>query len=199
MSEKLSSHNLKNGVYKHSELVQLLGSKMAVKRATESGDLERVSRAYYSTADVPYLESHFLVIKRFYPDAVISKRTLLYHYRLTTDQPSTIDIDVGPESHLRNSTDLVRVYRTKKIFSTIKAQFHSVSLECYSLERALFEVLYFETTPGELTSEVIHNYLAKYKYEPAKIQKIAQKFGGRGAELANIIRILAGHKFVALG
>ncbi|MEN0060450.1 MAG: hypothetical protein AAGB31_16540, partial [Bdellovibrio sp.] len=126
---------------------------------------------------------------------VISKRTLLYNYKLTTDQPSVIDIDVNTDSKLRNSTDLISVYRTNKIFNTIPFEINLVKLRGYSVERSLFEVLYFEKKPGQLTSEVIHNYLANYKYEPVTIHKIAQKFGKRGLELANLIQILAGNKF----
>lgn len=86
-------------------------------------------------------------------------------------------------------------YRTNKIFSTTSLEINSVKLKCYSIERALFEVLHFEKKPGQLTSEVIHNYLANHKYEPATLHKIAQKIGKRGLELANLIQVLAGNKF----
>ncbi len=74
-------------------------------------------------------------------------------------------------------------------------EFNSVKLKGYSVERSLFEVLHFEKKPGQLTPEVIHNYLANHKYEPAIIHKIAQKFGKRGLELASLIQVLAGNKF----
>lgn len=70
-----------------------------------------------------------------------------------------------------------------------------MKLKCYSIERALFEVLHFEKTAGQLTSEIIHNYLTNYKYDPASIHKIALKFGKRGVELAGLIQVLAGNKF----
>ena len=168
---------------------------MAVKRAVEAGVIEKISRAFYATPDIPSNQAFFCIIKKFYQGAVISKRTLLYHYKLTTDQPSVIDIDVDTNSKLRNSTDLISVCRTNKIFSTILQAFNSVKLKCYSVERALFEVLHFEKKPGQLTSEVIHNYLTYYKYKPAAIHKIANKFGKRGLELADLIQILAGNKF----
>jgi predicted transcriptional regulator of viral defense system len=190
---------LKSGVYKHSELKKIFGSKMAVKRAVQSGKIEKISRAFYASPDIPSNQTFFLVIKKFYKGAVISKRTLLYHFRLTTDQPSVIDIDVNTDSKLRNSTDLISLYRTNKIFSTTSLEINSVKLKCYSVERALFEVLYFEKNPGHLTSEVIHNYLTNYKYEPAAIRKIALKFGKRGLELANLIQVLAGNKFRVAG
>lgn len=186
---------LKSGVYKHIELENIMGSKMAVKRAFDSGILEKVARGFYATPDISSNKAYFLIIKRFYPEGVISKGTLLYHYGLTTYQPTTIDIDVNSNSKLRNNTDLVQIHRTNKIFSTCSLEFNSVKLKCYTMERALFEVLYFENKFGQLTSEVIHNYLAKYKYDPATIHQIAQKFGGRGRDLANLLQALAGNKF----
>ena len=195
MKKKGQNIRLLPGVYKHAELEKIFGSKMAVMRATQSGIIEKISRAFYSTPDVPSNQTFYLAIKKFYQGAVISKRALLYHYKLTTDQPSTIDIDVEQTSILRNSTDLISVFRTNKIFSTTYLEFNSVRLKCYSVERALFEVLHFEKKPGQLTSEVIHNYLAQHKYDPPPVHKIALKFGKRGLELANLIQVLAGNKF----
>lgn len=194
---KIKAKNIKllSGVYKHAELEKIFGSKMAVKRAVEAGKIEKISRAFYATPDVPSNQAFYSVIKKFYAGAVISKRNLLYHYKLTTDQPSVIDIDVDTDSKLRNSTDLISVYRTNKIFNTTSLEINSIKLKGYSIERALFEVLHFEKKPGLLTSEVIHNYLANHKYEPATIHKIAQKFGKRGLELASLIQVLAGNKF----
>ncbi len=195
MKKKAKNVRLLSGVYKHAELQKIFGSNMAVKRAVEAGAIEKISRGFYSTPDVPTTQAFFTVIKKFYPGAVISKRTLLYHYKLTTDQPAIIDIDVDLDSKLRNGTDLISVYRTNKIFNTTSLTMNSVKLKCYSVERALFEVLHFEKKPGQLTSEVIHNYLAKNKIEPAKIYKIAERFGRRGLEFANLIQVLAGNKF----
>lgn len=195
MKKKAKNTVLLSGVYKHAELEQFFGSKMAVKRALAAGKIDKISRAFYATLDVPSNRAFYSVIKKFYTAAVISKRTLLYHYKLTTDQPSSIDIDVDTGSKLRNDTDLISVYRTNKIFSTTSLEINSVKLKGYSVERALFEVLHFEKKPGQLTSEVVHNFLANHKYEPATIHKIAQKFGKRGLELASLIQILAGNKF----
>lgn len=194
MNKKAKNNKLLSGVYKHADLEKIFGSKMAVKRAVEAGAIEKISRAFYTTPDIPSNQAFYLVVKKFYQGAVISKRTLLYHYKLTTDQPSVLDIDVDTASKLRNSTDLISVYRTNKIFNTTSLEINSVKLKCYSIERALFEVLHFEKKPGQLTSEVIHNYLDNHKYEPATIHKIAQKFGKRGLELAGLIQVLAGNK-----
>jgi predicted transcriptional regulator of viral defense system len=195
MKKKAKSIKLISGVYKHVELEKIFGSKMAIKRAVDAGVIEKISRAFYATPDVPSNQAFYSVIKKYYQGAVISKRTLLYHYKLTTDQPSTIDIDVDTDSKLRNNTDLISVYRTNKICRTTFLEINSVKLKAYSVERALFEVLKFEKISGQLTSEVIHNYIANHKYEPAAIYKIAQNFGKRGFELARLIQFLAGNKY----
>jgi predicted transcriptional regulator of viral defense system len=194
MKEKVNGATLNSGIFKHAELEAILGSRMAVKRALAAGFIEKISRGFYKTPDIPNNQAFFAVIKKFYPGAVISKRTLLYHYKLTTDQPSEIDIDVTHDSKLRNSTDLVSVHRTNKIFSTHTAEFNSIKLKCYTVERALFEVLTFEGNFGILTSEVVHKYLANHKYESARIHKIATHFGFRGLQLANLIQVMAGDK-----
>lgn len=193
MRRKVKKIQLISGVYKHAELEMIFCSKMAVKRAATFGLIERISRGFYSTPDVPINQTFFSVIKKFYSEAVISKRTLLYHYQLTTDQPITIDIDVNTNSTLRNSTDLIELHRTNKIFSTKTTEFNGIKLKCYTIERALFEVLYFEKRPGPLTSEVIHNYLANHKYKPTTIYKLSHLFGKRGLDLANLIQIMAGN------
>ncbi len=197
MKEKAQESKLESGVYKHSDLAKILGSKMAVKRALKKGTIEKISRAYYSTPDIPSDQAHFSVVQKFYPDAVISKRTLLHHYKLTTDQSAGIDIDVDSDSKLRNSTDLICVHRSTKIFNVVSLKINSAKVRGYSIERALFEVLHFEKRPGQLTTEVIHNFLANYKYEAATIHKIAQRFGNRGLDLANLMQVIAGNKFRA--
>ncbi|HEY8269672.1 MAG TPA: hypothetical protein VIG33_02200 [Pseudobdellovibrionaceae bacterium] len=186
---------IKSGVYKHSELTEMLGSRMAVKRALAEQLVEKVSRGFYCTPDIATNEAYYRVIKKFYKDAVISKRTLLYHYRLTTNQPDLIDVDVPQTSKLRNGTDLLEVHRTNKIFGLSSAEFNGIKLKCYSVERALFDVLSFEEKPGSLTSEIIHNYLSSFKYEPAVIHALGLRFGSRGAQLANLIQVMAGDKF----
>ncbi len=186
---------IKSGVYKHSELTEMLGSRMAVKRALTAQLIEKVSRGFYCTPDIATNEAYYSVIKKFYKEAVISKRTLLYHYRLTTNQPDLIDVDVPQTSKLRKGTDLLEVHRTNKIFGLSSAEFNGIKLKCYSVERALFEVLSFEEKPGSLTSEIIHNYLASFKYDPAAIHALGLKFGSRGAQLANLIQVMAGDKF----
>lgn len=195
LNKKSKKIILKSGVYKHFDLVQTLGSNMAVKRAVAKGLVEKISRGFYATTDIPTNKTFFLVIKKYYPAAVISKRTLMYHYHLTTDQPPIIDIDFSSNSKYRNSTDLLNINRTNKIFSLCYEDFNSVKLKCYSRERALFEVLCFEKKPGQLTAEVIQNYLANNKYQPTKIFKIAKKFGRPGLDLANLIHLLAETKF----
>lgn len=186
---------IKSGVYKHAELAEILGSSMAVKRALAAQLIEKISRGFYCTPDIATNKAYYNVIKKFYKDAVISKRTLLYHYRLTTNQPDLIDVDVPQTSKLRKGTDLLEVHRTNKVFGLSHAEFNGIKLKCYSVERALFDVLYFEEKFGSLTSEVIHNYLATYKYEPAAIHTLALKFGSRGVHLANLIQVMAGDKF----
>lgn len=195
MNKTPNEKSIKSGVYKHSELELIFGSKMAIKRAVEDGQIEKVSRGYYATLDVPINKAFYLIINKFYSNAVISKKSLLYHYKLTTDQPNLIDLDVKADSVLRNNTDLINIYRTNKLFNTTKQEINFVKLKCYSIERALFEVLYFEKKAGPLTSEVIHNYLQNYSYQPALIHKISQKFGKRGMEFENLIKVLAGSKF----
>lgn len=185
---------IKSGVYKHSELTEMLGSHTAVKRALAAQLIEKVSRGFYCTPDIATNEAYYSVIKKFYKDAVISKRTLLYHYRLTTDQPDLIDIDVPQTSKLRKGTDLLEIHRTNKIFGLTDAVFNGIKLKCYSVERALFEVLSFEEKPGSLTSEIIHNYLTGFRYEPADVHALGLKFGSRGAQLANLIQVMAGDR-----
>jgi len=118
--------------------------------------LNKISRAFYVTPAVPSIQAFYLVIKKFYQRAVISKRTLLYYYKLTTDQPLAIDVGINTDSKLRNSPDLINVYRTNKIFNATTLQINSVKLIGYSIERALFEVLHFEKKSEQLTYEVIH-------------------------------------------
>lgn len=195
MRDSNRKKHIKSGVYKHSELTQILGSPMAVKRALQARLVEKISRGFYATPDIAENQAFFAVIKKFYKDAVISKRTLLYHFRLTTNQPELIDVDVPQSSVLRKDTDLVSVCRTNKVFGLINHDFNGIKLKCYSVERALFEVLHFENKPGSLTSEVIRNYLSNFKYEPGVIHKLAAKFGTRGLQLENLIQVMAGDKY----
>ncbi len=185
---------IKSGIYKNSELLKILGNPATIKKFLNIGAVEKISRGFYATPDIPTNKTFFLIIQKFYKKSVISKRTLLHHYGLTTAQPELIDLDVSQNSQLRLSTDLVKIHRTNKIFEIEMILFNGVLLRTYSVERSLFEVLYFEKTAGSLTSEVIRNYLARYEYKPAVIFNISKKFGKNGAQLANLIHVVAGDK-----
>lgn len=189
--------NIESGVYSNKDLSRVLGSNVAVQRALASNFIEKVGRGYYSTPDIPELKRIPLIVEQYYSDTVVSKATLLYHYKLTFDQPELFDLDAKNESSYREGTDIFNICRTRKMKFVTTSNFNGVKLKCYAVERAVFEVLEIERGIGDMAIEVVQSYVRNYQPDFSSLAEVAGLFGKRGEELLKLIQAIGSSRVKA--
>ena len=92
--------------------VNLLGNDKAVYRLVEKGELKKVEPnglGYFTLPTTEEGTAHFAIIKKYYPQCVISGKTALSLYGLGLDYISEIDVDISNETNLSN--ELLNVHR----------------------------------------------------------------------------------------
>ncbi|MBT7609938.1 MAG: hypothetical protein HN576_09285 [Bacteriovoracaceae bacterium] len=126
--------------------VNLLGNDKAVYRLVEKGELKKVEPnglGYFTLPTTEEGTAHFAIIKKYYPQCVISGKTALSLYGLGLDYISEIDVDISNETNLSN--ELLNVHRvvSSKINNVIERCFENrgvpFNVRIYSPERCLFE------------------------------------------------------------
>jgi len=136
----------KNFVISLSELVELVGHKTGVYRLVEAGKITKVypdGLGYFCLPELEEGVAHFAIVKKYYPQCVISGKTALSLYDLGQDYIDKIEVDIPKGQNLKN--ELLNVHRVvkKKITSIIERSFpHKgipFKIKIYSPERTLFE------------------------------------------------------------
>ncbi len=128
------------------EGVKLLGNDKAVYRLVDKGELRKVypdGLGYFSLPELEEGTAHFAIVKKYYPQCVISGKTALSLYELSLDYINQIDVDISNKTNISN--ELLNVHRVvdSKINNVIERSFEDkgvpFSIKIYSPERCLFE------------------------------------------------------------
>lgn len=136
----------KNFVASLTELIKLVGHKTGVYRLVEAGEIAKVhpdGLGYFCLPEVEEGTAHFAIVKKYYPQCVISGKTALALYDLGLDYIDKIEVDIPKSQSLRN--ELLDVHRVveRKITSVIEKSFDHKGIpfkvKIYSPERTLFE------------------------------------------------------------
>jgi len=184
--------NLKSGVYKTTELEKIFGNRMAIGRACEKGEIERVAQGIYATSDLvdeKTVACH--ILSKYYPDAVVSKSSALYFHDLYDYPGDEFHADLSSDASYIGTKFVLHFHKSSFINGVTRGNFNGLSLPVYSPERAVFEALYLEPGLGNIVNEVVIKYLNKFDSDGkgiAKLMQFSQQFGERGAGLVNIAR-----------
>jgi hypothetical protein len=169
--------------------IQILGNDKAVYRLVEKGEIKKIKPnglGYFSLPKVEEGTAHFAIIKKYYPQCVISGKTALSLYGLSLDYINKIDVDISNKTNLSN--ELLNVHRIvdSKISHIENRTFEErdilFKIKIYSPERSLFEAYkYYKGLDSYFYA--IKEYRDKFldKIEPGKqfdtILKINKKTG----------------------
>nr|BFD64820.1 hypothetical protein BdHM001_35010 [Bdellovibrio sp. HM001] len=185
---------LESGVYATSELEKIYGNRMAVKRAFEAGEINKVIRGYYSTPDLSEPRNTFVMIAKFCPDAVVSNLSILQHYGLSQEYVDKVHLDVPNESGYREGNELIEFHRSRKMVGVTDISVNGVDLKGYSIHRALFEVIAVEANgAGNATREAVNAYVKSGEADINELRQFAELFGSRGEDIVERVRtVMAG-------
>lgn len=180
-----------SGTYKAEDLARMLGSQMAIQRAVDAGELVLFFRGYYTTPDiVNSATACYQLIDKYFPEGVVSKDSILFHYSLFQEQLRAIHIDLPSDSSRYKGNEFIEFHRSIKITDVTTSKFNGITLKCYTPERAVFEVLFLEKGIGPLAQEVAANFVNNFGYgeNASKLKEISKMFKDRGEELLKLIQ-----------
>jgi hypothetical protein len=111
-------------VLRSKELEGILGSRMAIKRKAEAGELQSVGSGIYASASLDPMQAAMIAVTRYFPKAVISGHTALFLHQLSDHAVDRIDVDIPVETKIRNR--ILNVHRVtagrRKGISELKIQ-----------------------------------------------------------------------------
>lgn len=143
---KISNFLKNNYVISLAELVELVGHKTGVYRLVEKGVISKVypdGLGYFCLPETEEGIVHFAIVKKYYPQCVISGTTALSLYNLGLEYIDKIDVDIPKNKNLKNK--LLNVHRVveSKIVEVAEKDFPDkgipFKIRIYSPERVLFE------------------------------------------------------------
>ncbi len=144
--DKLSEILKKDLVISLVDVVKLLRNDKAVYRLVEKGELTKVEPnglGYFCLPGVEEGSAHFAIIRKYYPQCIISGKTALSLYGMSLDYIGKIDVDISNKTSLGN--ELLNVHRVveSKITNVEERSFEDKGIDfkikIYSPERCLFE------------------------------------------------------------
>lgn len=155
-------------VLRSKELESILGSRMAVKRKAEAGELQSLGSGIYASASLDPMQAAVIAVTKYFPKAVISGRTALFLHQLSDHAVDRVDVDISTETSIRNQ--ILNVHRVaarrKKGISELKIKGFSVRV--YDLERTLCEAYRLDPA-GPDFFKALKRYLSRQNPDSEKI------------------------------
>ena len=158
------------GVLSSSELVAILGSRVAIKRKAEAGLIHPLGSGIYASPSIDPFTAALIATTRYYPKAVISNLTALVVHRLSDEAIAQVDVDIDKSRDLKNR--LLRVHRIlkKKLIGISILEYQGHKIRVYDRERALCEA-YLIDPAGPLFFKALKRYLGQGKPDADRIKR----------------------------
>lgn len=185
--DKLRIHH--GDVLKSSELSKILGSGTAIKLAEDRGLVYPVTRGFYAVGEVPYEKEAYLVLFKYYPEAVISRYSALFLQGMSEYAPERLTVDI-PLEHNKISNQLFDVKRSSKIGGVETKTLCGVDLKIYSPERCLFEAYSVGGKNSELYHKAVLAYCRDREVDFEKIKELGSRLPG----LKDIVSSIQAHQ-----
>ena len=160
----------RHGVLSSTELVSILGSRVAIKRKAEAGALFPLGSGIYASPSLDPLTAALIAATRYYPGCVISNLTALVVHKLSDEAIGKIDVDIDKSRDLKNR--LLKVHRIsrRKIIGITILKYEGHSIRVYDRERALGEA-YLIDPGGPVFFKALKRYLSQGKPDAGRIKR----------------------------
>ncbi|MEW6055926.1 MAG: hypothetical protein AB1540_04860 [Bdellovibrionota bacterium] len=158
------------------ELVKALGSRVAIKRKADAGELVSLGSGLYASPSIDPFIAAVVATARHYPKAVISSFTALVLHKLSDEAISQIDVDIEKSSMIRNR--LLRVHRVTKsrLTGITSMKFQGDKIKIYDVERTLCEAYKLDPA-GPVFFKALKRYLKTYPVKPEAIHTYDKALG----------------------
>jgi len=146
-------------VLRSNELEKIVGTRQAIRRAVNAGMLHQVCRGLYSVGElIPRHKALFVVLGKYYPDAIISQKSAMVFQELLDESLDKIDLDVPREDNPPRKHEFYNFNRKATLIGWEEKEIEGRKIRVYSRERCLFEALSIDGYSGELFHKVLLRY-----------------------------------------
>lgn len=165
-----------NFVLKSKDLERILGSRVAIKRKVEAGELQALGSGIYSSPKLDPFTAAAIAVAKFFPQAVLSGRTALFFHKLSDHSVERLNVDIVKTTSLSNRMlEVHRVVPSRLVgISKLKLEGHAVRI--YDLERTLCEASRLDPAGPEFFT-ALKRYLKQKEPDTLKIKKYDKALG----------------------
>jgi len=165
-----------NFVLKSKDLERILGSRVAIKRKAEAGELQALGSGLYSSPKLDPFTAAAIAVAKFFPKAVLSGRSALFFHKLSDHSVERLDVDIAKTTSLSNRIlEVHRVVPSRLVgISKLKLEGHAVRI--YDLERTLCEAFRLDPAGPEFFT-ALKRYLKQKEPDTLKIKKFDKALG----------------------
>lgn len=166
----------KNFVLRSRDLESRLGSRVAIRRETERGEIQYLGSGLYASPSLDPMTAAVIAVAKFYPQAVISGRTALFLHKLSDHAVERIEVDIPKSTSLVNK--LLEVHRVTemRLIGISKLELEGVKIKVYDLERALCEAHRLDPAGLEFFT-ALKRYLKQKEPDTKRIKKYDEALG----------------------
>ncbi len=166
----------KNFVLKSKDLERIFGSRVAIKRKVESGELQALGSGLYSSPALDPMIAAAMAVAKFYPQAVLSGRTALFLHKLSDHSVERLDVDIARSTSLSNK--MLEVHRVvpSRLTGITKLKLEGQVIRIYDLERTLCEAYRIAPVGPEFFT-ALKRYLKQKEPDTLKIKKYDEALG----------------------
>jgi predicted transcriptional regulator of viral defense system len=170
----------KTSVLRGRELAALGFSRVALSDAVRRGDIERIGRGLYTSADAPITEKHsYVQVARMAPNAVFCLLTACRIHDITEQNPHEVWFAIGQKTWMPKITFVgTRVLRFSGHALTegieiVRAE--GTDLKVYCVAKTIADLFKFRNKFGlDVAIEALRDALRERKCTPAEIMRYAQ-------------------------
>ncbi len=159
----------KHKIAKTSELISLLGNKMAIIRLANEGVLQQIARGYYTLPKFDIFSGLLILIAKYYTHGIVSGLMAAKYYDITDESIDRIDVDIVYPHNIRNDLLKVKRIQPKRLVGVKKVTIKGYSVKIYNLERTLIDV-YLKYERG-IFYKVLKRAQAKYSINVDAIKR----------------------------
>ena len=163
-------------VLKSKELERILGSRVAIKRKVEAGELQALGSGIYSSPALDPMIAAALAVAKFFPRAVLSGRTALFIHKLSDHGVERLDVDIAKTTSLNNRMLEVHRVAPSRLTGITKLKLEGQPVRIYDLERTLCESYRLDPAGPEFFT-ALKRYLKQKEPDTLKIKKYDKVLG----------------------
>lgn len=166
----------KNFVLRSKDLETRLGSRVAIKRETERGEIQSLGSGLYASHSLDPMTAAVMAVAKYYPQVVISGRTALFLHKLSDHAVERVEVDIPKSTSLVNKLLDVHRVTEARLVGISKMDVDGAKVRIYDLERTLCEAYRLDPAGPEFFT-ALKRYLKRKEPDTKRIKAYDSALG----------------------